>query len=180
MLPRYGLEKAVIDELVEHCLQPVVLQQLMHDLRQDTFAQQAMLTAQLAEPGLRLKGMKKSLDNLTRAIEEGGHTPALLTRLQTLEMDRLRLEAEIEQGEQKLGQGPDEIEEAEMLETAAALRHALQKGDDETRREILLGVVKKAVVEGYGKQMVGNVWFYLPTARTLKRNSPDGAGELDI
>jgi len=54
---------------------------------------------------------------------------------------------------------------SEQIELARKIRHVLLEGDDVSRREILRGLVDKVVVERYGRNLAGHVWFYVPTLK---------------
>lgn len=164
-LPRYGLEMAVISEMVEHVLQEEVMTRLLNEIQADAAGLQEAVTTEQDEYTRRLVGVKKALENISRAIEARGHSEALLDRLIVLETDKAELQARLDTLAQKAQIAlPDETED-ELHVTAQELRLILREGSDEERRDILRGLVEKIMVDKWGKMMVGNIWFYFPPER---------------
>ncbi|MCB9135849.1 MAG: recombinase zinc beta ribbon domain-containing protein [Anaerolineales bacterium] len=161
-LPRYGLEMAVINELVEHVLQKEVMTKLLHELETDAAGVQEAVTAEREEYTRRLTGVKKALDNISRAIEARGHSDTLLERLDVLEIDKANLQAKLEALQQQVQVALSEETEEGLDLTAQDLRLSLREGTDDERRDIIRGLVEKVVVDKWGKMMVGNIWFYFP------------------
>lgn len=180
MVPKYGLEQVVIDELVDHLLQPDNLNRLQAELHALTANAAESLKAEQTDLRARLKGVEQALDNVVAGIEQAGSSARLVQRLHELETTQADLKGQLEIIELKLLELEDKVVEATItpaqIELAAELRRVLREGEDVERRAVLLGLVEKIAVERYGRNLAGYIWFYMPEEGALKAKTPSEEG----
>lgn len=178
-IPKYGLEQAIIEELVDHILQPDNLNRLQAELHALTANAAESLKGEQTDLRARLNGVEQALDNVVAGIEQAGSSARLVQRLRELETTQADLKGQLDILEQKFSELEGKVVEAaitpEQVELAAELRRVLREGDDVERRAVLLGLVEKIAVERYGRNLAGYIWFYMPEG-DLKAKTPSEEG----
>jgi len=117
-----------------------------------------------------LSGIKRKLNNVTKAIAELGHSQALLQRLENLEIRKIRLETKI--AETKTRQIPD-LPLPDIRLIAKTLRPAIKAASLEEKRVILRGLIHRidALRDKTDDKIHGVITYYLP-ADIINKKKP--------
>lgn len=176
LIPKYGLEQAILDELVDHLLQPNTLRELQAEMREQAAGKADQLLEGERDLRAQLKGVEQALDNVTLALEQAGTSTRLITRLQELEQTHAQLTGKLTVLEGQL-QEVDAVPEFSysQAELAKNMRQSLREGSEEARRAIVQGLVEKVIVDRFGRNLAGKIWFYVPQ----NQKSPSGEGDSE-
>jgi DNA invertase Pin-like site-specific DNA recombinase len=131
-----AIEAAVLDKLVEDVLQPEHLLRVLKDAQPDEEARlelerdQRRLEAKLADA-------EQVLDRLLDAVERGGYSASLETRLGQRERERTELQTELSAVQRQLAQTEVEVPIAVVEDFCYNVREALEVGDAADVRALL-------------------------------------------
>lgn len=157
LVPRQTLEQSVLSTLTEYILSPEVQQynqtyliDSQERIRHELNDQQSALRSQL-------RTNQKKIANLTRAIEDAGHSPAMLDRLSTLEGEASLITAQLAAFERQLSavcaQTTPDLDE---------LRTTLLTANHSALQAILRGIIQKIIVDRQGSKILGEIIYFHP------------------
>lgn len=119
--------------------------------------------ARLTVIGQRLAELKRSLDRLTDAILDAGHSPQLITRLKSLETEQAKLQAEQTALHATLTDLTTRPTDEQLERMIRQLGPALETGEPALVRSIILRLIGRITAERLDDTIVANVIYILPT-----------------
>lgn len=157
------LEQMILETLTTQIYTPENIQAITQ-LQQDQIAEvTAHYQTQLVQHQKAGAALDKQIDNLTQAIAQAGHSPALLARLAKLESQKRDHLATVLKTPAPPDQSPPSMRR--IHEQLDQLHTQLQSAPDiQTRRAILQGLIPKIVLERLpdSQTIQGYIYFYVP------------------
>lgn len=177
---RRSLENAVITTLTEYLFQPDSLAAL-YEIDQRSIAHRAAhIREKLANIAAEKKKLNTQIANLTRAIADHGHSPALLERLTELEKTRATLTAQADDLNRITQPAADvELTPLQINITSEHLLRILNSGDPQQIALLMRAFVSRIdVLKTPENQLSGTITYYTPPAAEAPGenscyNSPD-------
>jgi DNA invertase Pin-like site-specific DNA recombinase len=155
------LERLVLDKLREKILMPQVLADLQ--ARALEHSDDGNLERRQAELQLELKDLQSRITRIIAAIEQAGHSAALLKNLADLEEKHQEIQQRALQCELELSQRANlDLETLDVGELAASARELLNSGDIARQRTVVRGFVREIKVMLENEVVKGELWYYLP------------------
>lgn len=159
-IPRPAFEKAVIDELVSFILQDDNMRTLRAALHDQQAGQVSEHKQRLIVARRELGQLRRKIDRLAKAVEESGHSRALLSRLSELESQETAQLSTISALDGKHIPAYLPIPEAESEAMLTAMREVLLGGDTQKKRVVLQGLVEAIYIDREGNTLKGVIHYY--------------------
>ena len=105
--------------------------------------------------------LSRQIANITRAIADTGHSPALLDALKAKEGLRAQVKAELDELDIPIQPVPN-LSQPQIETVSKILLEHLNNSPIETRRQILRSIVHSVVAERDGKIIRGMITYYYP------------------
>lgn len=164
-IPKPALETAVINAFTNHILRPENFLELLNlNAEQD-----AGLAAQIAEQRrtilIRVSSNKKQLNNVVDAIAENGSSPALQTRLNNLEREKLELAlslSELDNSAQGIAQAQPTLTKEQINSSTKEIVAILKGKDPLALRAFFRGFIHRIDVERQENTIRGTIYYFLP------------------
>ncbi len=165
------IEKAILEEICNHILDPDHLKMLQDQAKKDQSQQKSVLESEVKVFRSELGRLKLQINNVTKAIAEAGHSQALLQRLETLETRKVQIETKI--AEMEANQGPPAVF-PDPEEIGRTLSHVLQAAPKEEKQIILRGLIHRidALRDKKENKIHGTIIYYLPSGMFNKKKAP--------
>lgn len=120
------------------------------------------LPARQAELETRLANLRRQITNLTNAIAEHGHSPALLGQLTALEVQEYELKDELTTLHDVIKNKPSPLTHERVKSLRARFDRVLANGTDDEKRQLLAGWVHTLQAERDGKTIRAYLELYIP------------------
>lgn len=160
---RKTLEDAVLYTLNEYILLPDALAAAYTVELESIQHRETRRAERLATLSAERKRLSSQIANLTRAIAEKGHSPALLERLTQLEAQRATSQVEITELQNQVFPSPPELTQGEITATSQTLRDAITNAPPEQVRLHLQGFIHEIRIKKDGQgQLVGTITYFTP------------------
>ena len=165
------IEKIILDELCDHILDPDHLIILQKEAEKSRDQQNVIKEDEIKIYKGELGGIKRQLNNVTKAIAEVGHSQSLLDKLNNLEIRKINLETKIVEIKNK--QIPD-IPLPDLRTVAETLRPVIRAASIEEKKIILKGLIHRIDASRNKKDRTihGVITYYLPTHILDKKKAP--------
>lgn len=161
-IPAPHLENIVTGQIRKLLDNPDALASL-HGERMQAYLQTAeQLPARQKELDTRLANLRRGITNLTAAIAEHGHSPALLAQLTALEVQEYELKDEREQLHSLLKSKPVPLTPERIRSLRTRFDRVLAKGSDDEKRQLMAGWVHTLQAERDGNTIRAYLELYLP------------------
>jgi DNA invertase Pin-like site-specific DNA recombinase len=154
------LEQTILDKVHQFFSDPQNLINVMTAFQEDNSNHQTLVDEELASTAAQLGPVRKAITNLTNAIAESGHTPALLKRLKASEAQETELLAKIEKLKTQIIP-PIIIPTIEQARAAAhKIDQDLRSKDREFVHRILLGILHEVIATREKHHIYGTITFF--------------------
>ena len=158
-IPARPLEAQVIATLHAFVKDPDNLAELMAADQQEVAEHVERSTRKAKEIQTQLRGVRRSITNITSAIKQSGHSNALLKELQELEAHETQLQSHLLQLKNATPQSDPPLTREEILVLSKSLSLVLEGTDPAEVRTGLLAITKNIIVDRRGNQVFGIVNF---------------------
>ena len=126
--------------------------------------------------------IKQKIANITNSIADGGHSRALLQKLNDLESQEMQVRSELVEIEIIAREKPAQIDSEQISELSLALSETINSQNDSQKREILREIIERIEVLRDGKRIQGKIWYHYPGKKKLmsKVSTPLGAPKATV
>lgn len=160
---RKTLEDAVLYTLNEYILIPDALAAAYQVELESIQHRETRRSERLSTLTADRKRLSSQIANLTRAIAEKGHSPALLERLTALEAQRATVLTEFTELQNQVVVSPPALTEEEIKATSEFIRDAITNAPPEEVRLHLQGLIHEIRVKKAEGEIVGTITYYTPS-----------------
>jgi site-specific DNA recombinase len=162
-IPKQALEDIVIDQIIEHILTidnlMSIRKQIQTDSQKDIDEQQGQVAAHRKQ----YQSLQRQITNIVKAISSAGHSPALISELNTLETQSGQLGAQIAAIETQISHLQNLPDEGALTITAQHIKNALQSADRQTQKNILSSIINRIDAQiTVNNKLAGMIYYYLP------------------
>ena len=176
-IPQKILEEMVIEQITEFILAPQNLEMVLRSLQNDHATMIQQLEPKRESLNKELGTIKQKIANITESIADGGHSRALLQKLNDLESQEMQIRSELVEIEIIAREKPATIDSEQIKTLSLALSETIHAQNDSEKREILQNLIERIEVRREEKKIIGKIWYYFPGKKKLmsKVSTPLGA-----
>ena len=181
-IPQAVLEEMVLDQIARFILSPQNLEMVLRALHSDHSTMIQELEPKRESLNKELGTIKQKIANITNSIADGGHSRALLQKLNDLEAQEMQVRSELVEIEIIAREKPAQIDSEQISELSLALSETILSQNESQKREILREIIERIEVSRDGKRIKGKIWYHYPGKKKLmsKVSTPLGAPKTTI
>ena len=165
-IPKWALEAAVIQNLVDHILQEDNLKMLLANYENDQDQVRNQLKTQRDILAGELLTTKRKINNLAEVLSEDGlKSRALVEKMRQLEKDELRLIGEIEGLRDPENESPAPTITATVQSGQTMIDQLLASHDDAETKRVMAGLIDHIDAKKDGKKLIrGVIYYFFPSS----------------
>jgi site-specific DNA recombinase len=161
-IPAAHLEETVIKSIKEFVSDPINLAEMLSDAKKDHNSLQTTVDAERKVLNSQLGAIKRQIANTTNAIAESGHSQALLTKLQHLELDQADQISKLAQLKESETTPIPSYTPGQIKKRSAMLAKRLETKDPAKLRQHLLSLADQIIVDRNDQELDILITFYQP------------------